>query len=338
MQHVLKFDREKGPIILLLASLVISLAFVAKVPESSGILFAALSRFLQSIQVNAHADIALILRWQEEFLRNLATQITAKADFFPMEIRPRSLTSPGKIRYLLMVAAVDVSVIVPTWNEEKYLRRCLTSLLNQSRKRPAEIIVVDGGSEDRTVQIAREYASKVLVRPGQPVGAARNLGAREARGDIFAFIDADTVASDKWLEEIAHTFRHNMGAVGVTGPTLPYEGTRLDQLVYHVATGYAQRLSLRLGRPHVAGFNCAYPKAAFWNAGGFDEIRELSEDVMLGLRIGRQGRLVFNPEMIAYTSLRRIKKYGYAYLTTYYLINALGMLLANRTLAYPKVR
>jgi GT2 family glycosyltransferase len=154
----------------------------------------------------------------------------------------------------------------------------------------------------------------------------------------LAFIDADTVACEGWLDVITRTFDFHSEAVGVTGPTLPYEGTRLDKLAYHVATGWAQRLSLKLGRPHVAGFNCAYRKTAFWNAEGFDEDRVLSEDVMLSLRMRHQGRIVFSPDMIAYTSLRRIKKYGYPYLTTYYAINAAMMLLSNRTLGYPQVR
>ena len=155
---------------------------------------------------------------------------------------------------------------------------------------------------------------------------------------MLAFIDADTIACEEWLEEIARTLDSERGAVGVTGPTLPYEGTHLDRIAYHVATGWVQRFSLRLGRPHVAGFNCAYRREAFWGAGGFDEDRVLLEDVMLSLRMRHQGQILFNPEMVAYTSLRRIKKYGYPYLTTYNLINWIIMLLSNRTLAYPQVR
>jgi cellulose synthase/poly-beta-1,6-N-acetylglucosamine synthase-like glycosyltransferase len=188
------------------------------------------------------------------------------------------------------------------------------------------------------VAVAEKYAHKILVEPGTAVGAARNMGAKEAQGDILAFVDADTMACESWLEEITHTFIRNPAAVGVTGPTLPYEGAQLDHLVYHIATGWAQRFSLKLGLPHVAGFNCAYRKRPFWDAGGFDENRELSEDVMLSLRIRHEGKVVFNPEMVAYTSLRRIKKYGYPYLTTYYVINASAMLLFNKTLGYPKVR
>jgi glycosyltransferase involved in cell wall biosynthesis len=249
-----------------------------------------------------------------------------------------SLSLGSRAKYLLVGAALDVSVIVPTWNEEKYLSKCLHSLKNQVGRGPMEVIVVDGGSTDRTLEVAAKYADKVLVEPGKPVGAARNIGARHASGDTLAFIDADTVACGNWLDEIVHTLRTNSRAVGVTGPTRPYEGSRLDELAYNVATGWVQRLSLRLSLPHVPGFNCAYRESAFWEARGFDEHRQVSEDIMLGLRIRHQGPIFFNPEMLAFTSLRRIKNYGYLYLTTYYAMNWAAVLLFDRTFNYPKVR
>jgi glycosyltransferase involved in cell wall biosynthesis len=239
---------------------------------------------------------------------------------------------------LPLVAAVDVSVIVPTWNEEKYLEKCLKSLRRQSLTDPFEVIVVDGGSSDRTLEIAHKFAEEVLVAPERPVGAARNIGAALAKGSMLAFIDADTAASENWLEETVKTFNTHPEAVCVTGPTLPYEGSRLDELMYEVATGWAQRISFRLGFPHVAGFNCAYRKDAFWRAGGFDANRELSEDVVLSLKIRRHGKILFNDEMVAYTSLRRTKHFGYPYMTTYYTLNAMTLLLFGRTMAYPKVR
>jgi glycosyltransferase involved in cell wall biosynthesis len=254
-----------------------------------------------------------------------------------LEFGSRPLPFGTKIKNILVIGACDISVIIPALNEEKYLPRCLESLSRQSRKEELEIIVVDGGSTDRTVELAMENADKVIVEPS-PVGVGRNIGAKHAEGKVLAFIDADTMACENWIEEIARTFDCCTNAVGVTGPTLPYEGTELDKLAYHVATGWAQRLSLRLGRPHVAGFNCAYRRDPFWDAGGFDENRVLSEDVTLSMKMKHQGPILFNPEMIAYTSLRRIKKYGYPYLTTYYAINAAMMLLFDRTLGYPQVR
>ena len=293
---------------------------------------------MQNIETVLHMDFALVVRYQEEAVRELTGRLIAGGDFMSLEVKPRSIPFGLRIKYLFIASVQSVSVIVPTWNEEKYLPRCLASLAKQPCKEQFEVIVVDGGSTDRTIDIARKYADRVLIKPGEPVGAARNIGAKEANGGILAFIDADTIACGNWLDQITHGLGSNSRAVGVTGPTLPYEGTQVDELLYHIATGWVQRLSFRLGFPHVAGFNCAYRKKAFWDAGGFDEDRDLSEDVVLSLRIRHEGQIVFNPRMVAFTSLRRIKKYGYPYLTTYYLINGITLLLFERSLAYPKIR
>ena len=326
------------PTTFVLVTLFVSTVLILKAPDFWPIVVTELVKSLQYFDMNSHLHNILVLRCQAELYQNLATQVLLKGDLAPLDLGSRSLPFGMRIKNILVAAVCDVSVIIPTLNEEKYLPKCLESLVRQSRVKPAEIIVVDGGSKDQTAEVAREFTDNVLLEPNRPVGAARNAGARQAKEETLAFIDADTIASERWVEEIARTFGENPGGVGVTGPTLPYEGTQLDKLAYHVATGWAQRLSFRLGRPHVAGFNCAYRKDALWKAGGFDEYRVLSEDVMLSLRMRHQGEIVYNPQMIAYTSLRRIKRYGYPYLTTYYAINAATMLLFDRTLGYPQVR
>jgi hypothetical protein len=293
-------------------------------------------KLLQPFEVNFSLQSLTVLRFHFEPLQNLVAQMLTRGEL-SFEAGSHPLAIGTKLKNILVIGACDVSVIIPTLNEEKYLPRCLQSLTRQSRKERFETIVVDGGSTDRTVEVAEKHADVVVVEPS-PVGAARNIGAKHAKGEILAFIDADTVACERWIEEIAHMLKSHPGAVGVTGPTLPYEGTKLDRLAYHVATGWMQRFSLRLGRPHVAGFNCAYRKRPFWDAGGFDENRVLSEDVTLSLKMRHQGQIVFNTDMIAFTSLRRIKKYGYPFLTTYYAINAGMMVLFDRTLGYPPVR
>ena len=330
-------ETSRRPTVLVFFTVFLTLVVVAKALDLWAILIPELSRFLQYFIVNIHPQVALVARCQTEFLQNLTGQMVSRGELVSLEVGSRPLPLGTKIRNILVIGACDISVIIPALNEEKYLPRCLESLSRQSGKEQFEIIVVDGRSTDRTVEVAREHAHKVIVEPS-PVGVARNIGAKHAEGKVLAFIDADTMASESWIEEIARTFDSGSNAAGVTGPTLPYEGTELDKLAYHVATGWAQRLSLKLGRPHVAGFNCAYRREPFWHAGGFDENRVLSEDVTLSLKMRHQGPILFNPEMIAYTSLRRIKKYGYPYLTMYYAMNAAMMLLFDRTLGYPQVR
>ena len=328
---------DRKSVVLAVATLCVSLVWILRVPDFWAILIPEFVKSVQLLEINKRLQTASVLRYQLEVARNLVDQILARWELVSLEIGSRPLPLGTRIKSVLMIGACDVSVIIPALNEEKYLPRCLESLARQSRREQFEIIVIDGGSKDRTVEVAKEHAHKVIEEPS-PVGTARNIGAKHAEGKILAFIDADTTACEAWIDEIARTLDSSPNAVGVTGPTLPYEGTQLDKLAYHVATGWAQRFSLKLGRPHVAGFNCAYRKAPFFDAGGFDENRVLSEDVMLSLNMRHQGPILFNPEMIAYTSLRRIKRYGYPYLTTYYAINATMMLLFNRTLGYPQVR
>jgi glycosyltransferase involved in cell wall biosynthesis len=88
------------------------------------------------------------------------------------------------------------------------------------------VIVVEGGSSDKTVEVAKEFADKVVIDSKRPVGAVRNAGARIVSGDVLAFIDADTVACPFWIETITQSFNDNC-LVGVTGPTLPLDGTSL---------------------------------------------------------------------------------------------------------------
>ena len=88
-----------------------------------------------------------------------------------------------------------VSIIIPVYNTEKYLRECLDSVVNQTLK-DIEIICVDDGSTDGSLTILREYAEedhrfKVLIQDNSGSGPARTLGIREAHGDFLAFMDAD---------------------------------------------------------------------------------------------------------------------------------------------------
>ena len=99
---------------------------------------------------------------------------------------------------------MDISVIIPCRNAERYLSRCLDALLSQTLSKDCyEIILVDNMSTDRSVAIARQYAAvKVLEESKRGSYAARNTGVRLARGRILAFTDADCEPCPEWLERI----------------------------------------------------------------------------------------------------------------------------------------
>lgn len=100
--------------------------------------------------------------------------------------------------------APKISVIIPVYNTEKYLRECLDSVINQTLK-DIEIICIDDGSTDSSLNILREYAQKdsriiVLTRQNKGAGAARNAGLKIAKGEYLSFLDSDDVFMPKMLE------------------------------------------------------------------------------------------------------------------------------------------
>ena len=281
------------------------------------------------------SELPLVKVWMERQLAALSF-INGGCTILRFELRDVR-TAIWQSLSIFLLGACKISVVIPTLNEERYVSKCLESLKKQSFDGDFEIIVVDGGSSDLTVDLARSTADKIIVYRSRPVGDARNFGAKLAESGIVAFIDADTVASRNWLSCIKESLSRQ-GIVGVTGPTLPYEGSGLDVLAYKVATGWLQRFSMLFGLPHVAGFNCAYRREPFLSCGGFEEGRTLSEDLALSLKMRHEGQLVFNKKMVAYTSIRRVRSYGYVRLAMFYLLNDAIFALTGRSLYYPPVR
>ena len=94
----------------------------------------------------------------------------------------------------------NISVLIPAYNEESFISKCLESVKSQSYPVDRyEIIVMDNGSTDRTKEIAESMGVRVLNAEGLRIGGVRNLGAEVAEGEIFAYIDADCIAQPNWL-------------------------------------------------------------------------------------------------------------------------------------------
>lgn len=106
---------------------------------------------------------------------------------------------------------MKVSVCITVFNEEKSISRLLKSLLSQTKK-PDEIVIVDGGSKDKTVEIIRRFQKKdkrvkLVVKPGS-CAHGRNLSIKYARYQIVASTDAGCIAKPDWLEKITEPFKH----------------------------------------------------------------------------------------------------------------------------------
>src|SRR5258706_15392459 len=102
---------------------------------------------------------------------------------------------------------MKVSVVVPAYNEEKYIRACIESILNQEEKAD-EIIVINNNSTDKTVDILKQYPIKIVNETEQGMIQARNRGFNEAQYEIIARTDADTIVPPDWIAKIKKNFEN----------------------------------------------------------------------------------------------------------------------------------
>ncbi len=121
---------------------------------------------------------------------------------------------------------ICVSVIIPMYNAEKYLRECLDRLIRQTLS-SIEIVCVNDGSTDSTPDILAEYAAKdsrikVVHQKNQGAGIARNHGMQEASGEYFLFLDADDIFHERLCEETYYKAKYEMADIVL------FEAWRLD--------------------------------------------------------------------------------------------------------------
>ncbi|HDR72679.1 MAG TPA: glycosyltransferase [Methanoculleus sp.] len=203
-----------------------------------------------------------------------------------------------------------ISVIVPTYNEEENIERCLASLSTQTLPRETyEIIVVDGNSQDRTRELAEPYADRVVIQTSEKVGGARNDGAKLARGTIIATTDADCIIPENWLEEIQRSFSRDEGIVQLYGYVSPIEPGLNHQLSLHFANLFSRVGYLTGTMYYTLGCNTAFDREAFFAAGMYRCI-DAGDDLEIARRMKQLGRVVLNPAMKVGFSMRRYEQFG----------------------------
>ncbi len=177
------------------------------------------------------------------------------------------------------------SVIVPTFDEEHYLPKCLDAIRRATAAlgEPVETIVVDNMSHDRTPEIARELGAKVLEVEEKCLSIIRNRGAAAATGQYLVFIDADSVMADTMLVEVKRAM--DTGRF-VGGGVMNVVTDRLSLgIAVHLLAALPAFLLTRLS----AVMFYTTPEA-FHAVGGFDETRYAIEDADFAFRLKRYGR------------------------------------------------
>jgi len=209
-------------------------------------------------------------------------------------------------------AAPTLSLVVPAYNEERYLPRLLASVAEARREYEShggrlETIVADDGSTDGTARIAEDHGCLVASLEVHNIGAARNGGARVARGEHLVFVDADARIHPRTFTEVDRLLRSARVVGGASGVTM-------ERWSFGIAATWAVMVPL----VWLTGFDTGAVfcrRADFAALGGYDERRRVAEDVDFLWRLWRLGRargqrLVRARGIKAVASARKFDEHG----------------------------
>ncbi len=196
-----------------------------------------------------------------------------------------------------------VSIVIPALNKERFVGHCLQSLaLQDFPKDSFEVVFVDNGSTDRTLEVARSFSSSlnltVLRKPGVWVSAVRNFGAAAARGDILIFLDCDCAVPPQWLKTATNLLARD--GAGVLGAhfRVPEESSWVARSWYEGMDAERQG-----DLAWVPGCDMIMTRATFERIGGFDESIQTNEDCELCERVRAAGLRVVGDAAVAVVHL-----------------------------------
>jgi glycosyltransferase involved in cell wall biosynthesis len=229
---------------------------------------------------------------------------------------------------------MKTTVIIPAYNEEAYITASLQAAL---RLGAFEVIVVDNSSTDNTFNVASRFTSVRVVREcNRGVQFARETGRREAKGDILAYLDADSIPPENWLREGLALFSHP-DVVAVSGPYDYYDAKPLfrftsllvQKTIFRITHFMVQDVFSKAGV--MLGGNVLIRASALEDIGGFDtSIAFYGDDTDTARRLTTVGRVLFRNTMTVRSSARRFEERNAGAVTLTYIMNFLWVVLFKR--------
>jgi glycosyltransferase involved in cell wall biosynthesis len=202
---------------------------------------------------------------------------------------------------------VRVSLVLTVLNEADSITQVLEGIAAQTRL-PDEIIVVDGGSTDGTVDQLRAYSARlpiqVIVEPGANISRGRNLAIAQASGEVIAVTDAGVRLAPDWLERLVARFDASPAPDLVSGFFLPDPQGLFEQAL--AVTTLPALAEMGRGRFLPSSRSVAFTRAAWQAIGGYPEWMTYSEDVLFDLALMRAGaRIAYAPDALVWFRPRR---------------------------------
>lgn len=198
-----------------------------------------------------------------------------------------------------------VSIIIPVYNEEKYVNFCLSSLMAQTYKN-TEIILVNDGSTDKSLEMIKKFNVKILNKKHQGPGRARNYGARYAKGEIFVFLDADMRYNKNYVGLLIKPLIENKPIIGTFSKD---EYVANQNNIWSNCWSINSNLPINrhspLALPDKMNIFRAIRKNEFMLVGGFDSAKGYFDDRTLAEKLKRNAVAApgavsyhFNPESL----------------------------------------
>lgn len=203
-----------------------------------------------------------------------------------------------------------VSVIIPVRNSEKCIADCLEAIFSQSMI-PTEVIIVDGGSTDKTIEIVSEFPVTIIREKYGTVGGARQVGVEKATGKYVAFTDADCTPEKDWLKNLVNEFGGD--TIGVGGGIVNIGNSFWEKSVafsWNTFIGSANSIQGRVFKEKrfvksISGCNSIYCRETLVSVGGFNTALSMNEETELNRRLSNSGKLAYTPHAKVFHNQRR---------------------------------
>lgn len=207
-----------------------------------------------------------------------------------------------------------ISVVIPAYNEEENISRCLEALCNQTTKMKFEVIVVNNNSTDNTSRIAQTFNDrlnlKVITQQRKGRSPARKKGFDHVIGDLIFSTDSDCEVPNDWIEKLYNPFKDEK-IVAVTGSCYIDDCGSLTNKIFNLIQPAGMRFfRIIFGHYWLSGFSFAIRKEAYKKSGGFDPHLNIQEDIDLSFKVAKVGKIKFISDTPIHFSSRRIKEKG----------------------------
>ena len=202
---------------------------------------------------------------------------------------------------------MKISIIIPFYNSEKTIRKCILSILNSNFNEKFEIIVIDDGSTDKSLEIINDLNIKILSQKNKGAGAARNRGAKKTQSNLLLFVDSDVIFYKNTLKQIYKSMTDDIDYISVRYSKTPMNHKWINKYkaladyfyLYDFLFSKSQKKNPIKNVILSGGVEC-YNKNVFFELGGFDE-------QIKGASIEREklfSKLTKNHKIVAYGNIK----------------------------------